>query len=106
MRIETMIQKQAYRVDVSTPSSVESPDAVLKLIDQWEAQIPAAASDPNCWTIPLCSRDWLLARSGEARLYLLRPLTADPATAQPSHVRLIARFAADACETQYVCYRF
>ncbi|GJN91630.1 hypothetical protein Rhopal_004653-T1 [Rhodotorula paludigena] len=100
MRIETMIQKQAYRVDVSTPSSVESPDAVLKLIDQWEAQIPAAASDPNCWTIPLCSRDWLLARSGEARLYLLRPLTADPATAQPSHVRLIARFAADACETQ------
>jgi hypothetical protein len=33
-------------------------------------------------------------------MYLLRPLTVDPKTAEPQLVRLIAKIAADACEIQ------
>ncbi|BGP44814.1 hypothetical protein JCM10450v2_000629 [Rhodotorula kratochvilovae] len=97
MRIESIIQKQAYRVD---EPSTERPEAVLRLIDEWEAQIPAVASDPSCWHVPCCSREWFLARSADARLYLLRPLTANPAAAEPSHIRLVAKYAAEACEIQ------
>ncbi|GAA5926519.1 hypothetical protein JCM3775_001040 [Rhodotorula graminis] len=97
MRIESVIQKQSYRVDAP---SAERPEAVLRLIDDWEAQIPPIASEPTCWNVPCCSRDWFLGRSGEARLYLLRPLTANPSTADPSLIRLVAKHAAETCEIQ------
>jgi len=103
MRIESVIQKQAYRVD---EPSAERPEAVLRLIDEWEAQIPPIASEPACWNVPCCSRDWFLGRSGEARLYLLRPLTAKSGTADPSLIRLVAKYAAETCEIQYVLLPF
>ncbi|GAA5887560.1 hypothetical protein JCM6882_001449 [Rhodosporidiobolus microsporus] len=97
MRIESMIQKQAYRVDQPRDTR---PEQILRLIDEWEAEIPAIAADANCWNVPCCSRDWFLTRSADARMYLLRPWTADPATAEPGLVRLIAKYAAEACEIQ------
>ncbi|GAA5832169.1 hypothetical protein JCM11251_004266 [Rhodosporidiobolus azoricus] len=97
MRIESKIQKTAYRVDQPRDTR---PEELLRLIDEWEAEIPAIASDPNCPNVPCCSRDWFLTRSADARMYLLRPWTADPRTAEPGLVRLIAKYAADACEIQ------
>ncbi|GAA6032719.1 hypothetical protein JCM8097_000758 [Rhodosporidiobolus ruineniae] len=97
MRIESIIQKQAYRVD---KTSDEPPEPLLQLLDQWDAEIPDVAAEPNCWTIPCCTREWFLSRSADARMYLLRPRTADPATADPRFVKLIAKYAAEACEIQ------
>lgn len=54
MRIESLIQKQAYRVD--RPSS-ERPEPLLQLIDEWVVNIPSVAADESCWQLPCCSRD-------------------------------------------------
>lgn len=40
-RIESRIQKHAYRVDRPT---IEAPDELLKAIDDWEARIPPEAA--------------------------------------------------------------
>ncbi|GAA5980242.1 hypothetical protein JCM11641_005517 [Rhodosporidiobolus odoratus] len=97
MLIESIIQKQAYRVD--RPND-RDPRPLLRMIDDWVAAIPAIASEPTCWTVPCCSQDWFLARAADARMYLLRPRTAEAATADPELVKLIAKYAADACEVQ------
>ncbi|GAA5850111.1 hypothetical protein JCM8547_001015 [Rhodosporidiobolus lusitaniae] len=97
MRIESLIQKQAYRVDQPV---TERPEPLLKMMDDWEESIPAVASEPTCWQLPCCSCDWFKTRVADARMYLLRPRTSNPATAEPALVALIARTAAEACEIQ------
>jgi hypothetical protein len=97
-RIEGLIQKQVYRVD---RPATDPPDEILARIDSWEAGIPAEAVSPTSWNIPCVSRDYFIMRGLEARLYLLRPLTASP-SADRRNVALLAKFAAEACETQCV----
>lgn len=107
-RIESRIQKHAYRVDRPT---TDPPDELLKAIENWEARIPPEASVssngavipsrprltlvsaqqlPTCHRIPLCSRDHFLLRGAEARLYLLRPLTVN-SDADRRHVAILAQ---------------
>ncbi|KAL8287174.1 hypothetical protein RQP46_003626 [Phenoliferia psychrophenolica] len=85
-RIESAIQKQAYRVD---RPATDSPDDLLQRIDAWEAAIPAEASSPSSWNIPCVSRDYFLMRGLESRLFLLRPLTVEP-DADRQHIKLLA----------------
>ena len=97
-RIESRIQRVVYRVD---RLSTEPPDSLLREIDEWERDIPNEAGRPDCWSVPMCSRDWFLLKSVEARMYLLRPVTAD--TTGPSYYNaVVARAAAEACELQCV----
>ncbi|ORY82921.1 fungal-specific transcription factor domain-domain-containing protein [Leucosporidium creatinivorum] len=92
-RIESRIQKHAYRVDRPT---IEPPDELLKAIADWEARIPAEAALATCHRVPLVSRDHFLLRGAEARMYLLRPLTVNH-DADPKYVALLAQSAAEAC---------
>lgn len=93
-RIESIIQKQVYRVD---RPALDGPDELLRRLDEWEAAIPSEASSPTAWSVPCCSRDYFLMRGLEARLYLLRPLAV--AGAEPRLIALLAGYAAAACET-------
>ncbi|KAK4699907.1 hypothetical protein P7C70_g6347, partial [Phenoliferia sp. Uapishka_3] len=95
-RIESLIQKQVYRVDRPT---TEQPNELLARIDEWEAAIPAEAASPTSGNLPCCSRDYFIMRGVESRLYLLRPLAVGPG-ADKQLVGLLARYAADACEVQ------
>ncbi|GAA5947025.1 hypothetical protein JCM10213_007279 [Rhodosporidiobolus nylandii] len=97
MRIESLIQKTAYRVD---KASDQRPEPLLRMIDEWVEQIPAIATDPKCHETPCCSRDWFLSRAADARMYLLRPHTTNVATAEPELVKLMAKYAAEACAIQ------
>lgn len=99
--MESLVQKHAYRVD---RPNTDSPDEILRMIDEWEAEIPPEAAAPNCWTIPCCSRDFFLMRAYETRLYLIRPMAVGGKGVQcdPQYVRLMAETAALACETQCV----
>ncbi|GAA6001857.1 hypothetical protein JCM10207_002353 [Rhodosporidiobolus poonsookiae] len=97
MRIYSLIHTTAYRVD---RPNTERPEPLLRMLDEWETQIPPIAGDEQCYSVPCCSRDWFLWRSADAKMYLLRPRTLDPATAEPELIAHIARYAADACEIQ------
>ncbi|KAM0746562.1 hypothetical protein T439DRAFT_329671 [Meredithblackwellia eburnea MCA 4105] len=94
-QIESLIQKQAYRVDRPVD---DSPDNLLCLLDAWQAEIPEEASGPNVWNIPSVSHDYFVLRGLEARLYLLRPLSVGPSL-NPKYIKLLAQYAAEACET-------
>ncbi|GAA5990175.1 hypothetical protein JCM5350_002531 [Sporobolomyces pararoseus] len=97
IRLVSTIRKRIYRLD---EYRTKEPTEFLQALEQWENTIPSVASDPACMTVPCCTRDWFLSKSYDARLCLLRPLTADSKTANPEHLKLIAQSAAEACEIQ------
>ncbi|GAA5923003.1 uncharacterized protein JCM15063_003496 [Sporobolomyces koalae] len=97
IRILGRIRRRMYRLDKPVTRDIRD---LLVALDEWETTIPRGAVDPTCSSIPCCSRDWFLSKAFDARLCLLRPLTADSASADPNHLKLVARYAADACEIQ------
>ena len=97
VRIVSTIRRRIYRLDEFRS---KDPIDLLRDLDEWDARIPKRASDAACTKIPCCTKDWFLSKSLDARLCLLRPLTADSRSADPGHLKLLAQYAADACETQ------
>lgn len=97
MQLTTTIRHRIYRLD---RRSTKPPEDLLREIDEWERNIPQLAADTAHWSIPCCSKDWFIAKAYDTRLYLLRPLTADKATSNPAHLKLIAQYSAEACEVQ------
>ncbi|GAA5870303.1 hypothetical protein JCM16303_001956 [Sporobolomyces ruberrimus] len=90
-------RKRIYRLD---GQGSKDPNDLLRALEEWESQIPAVSEEATCSSVPCCTRDWFLSKSFDARLCLLRPITVDSKTADPEHLKLLAQFAAEACEIQ------
>jgi hypothetical protein len=95
-RLGSSIRKKIYRLD---EERCKDPTESLQALDDWEARIPAIANDAACTTVPCCTKDWFLAKSFDAKLCILRPLTASK-TSNPEHLKILAQSAAEACEIQ------
>ncbi|KAL7418364.1 hypothetical protein Q5752_006822 [Cryptotrichosporon argae] len=97
-RIESRIQRAVYTVARDAPQT--DPWALLRELDDWEAEIPAEASANACWSLPCCSRDWFHLRGVEARLQLLRPLCTNDQATKTTLLPQLALNAARGCELQ------
>jgi hypothetical protein len=100
-QLESQIQRVHYTVaGRNRAQTVDSAPALLRLLDQWEAAIPAEAAISNRDGYPCCSRDWFQLRGIEARLHLLRPMCAINGDASKRYLTLLAKNAAQGCELQ------
>lgn len=100
-RIESRIQRSIYAVaNRGGKSNVEKTWEILKMIDEWEQDIPAQASSPDYRKTPSCSKDWFVLRGAEARLHLLRPICTDLRDDVKPFIPLLAQNAARGCELQ------
>lgn len=100
-RIESQIQRVHYTVvNRERAKAVEASWPLLRLLDQWDADIPMDASSLHRDNLPCCSRDWFQLRGIEARLHLLRPMCSENGSMVNDALTLLARNAAKGCELQ------
>lgn len=100
-RLESQIQRVHYTVagrDRSNAAASSWP--LLRLLDQWEAEIPLEGASDTRDALPCCSRDWFQLRGVEARLHLLRPMCPDNGQISEESLLLLAKNAAKGCELQ------
>jgi len=100
-RLESQIQRTFYTVAGRDRVQAQaSSQPLLVLLDQWEADIPAEASNTDRDGFPCCSKDWFQLRGIEARLHLLRPMCTGSGETSRDHLVLLAKNAAKGCELQ------